>query len=197
MSKSNGFFQRIKALPKQHKLIFAVALTQRMQPNYKLFCEIEQKDFLDQYNAALDKLWQKSVNPKLKINYQVTWERLDAITPEPEQYNSYVAFPARDAVVSLVAIFNALETVEAEDELINISKLSSSTVVNYISAAEQIEIPLEGLSDDFYEHPLMQDEQAFQQSILDWIEPIKNITQEVVQDLRKALKDHNVSNLGL
>ena len=195
MTKKTGFFKRLKALSLPQKQLFAIALCQRMYPNYQLFsevCEFGNPQVLD---TALNLLWQKQYDNKLKLNIDIYLERLEEVAPEPEDFDSYGVFPALDAVSALIALLSAIQS-KVEDDITNISKLSSSTVANYIEATCEQELSEEALDDYVFGHPAMAEERELQAMLLDVIEENK-ITATFVKELRKEIVDSGVSNIGV
>ncbi|RYV01935.1 DUF416 domain-containing protein [Shewanella sp. OPT22] len=195
MTKKTGFFKRLKALSLPQKQLFAIALCQRMYPNYQLFsevCEFGNPQVLD---TTLNLLWQKQYDNKLKLNIDIYLERLDEVAPEPVDFDSYGVFPALDAVSALIALLSAIQS-KVEDDITNISKLSSSTVANYIEATCEQELSEAALDDYVFEHPAMNEERELQSMLLDVIEENK-ISPAFVKELRKEIVDSGISNIGI
>jgi len=185
MTTKPGFFKRLKALELPQKKLFAVALCQRMYPNYQLFsevCEFGDPQVLD---TVLNLLWQSLYDRKLEEN-----------TPEPAQFDAYGVYPAMDAAVALSSLLGALES-KVEDDITNISKLSSGTVANYIEAIADPELDGEALDEFVFSHEVMQEERELQASLLEIIEENPQITADFVKALRKEIVMNGVSNIGI
>ncbi|QYK14083.1 YjaG family protein [Shewanella rhizosphaerae] len=196
MSNKPGFFKRLKALEPEQKKLFAIALCQRMYPNYQLFsevCEFGDPQVLD---TVLNLLWQSMYDQKLKLNIDLYLERLDLNTPEPSDFDVYGVYPAMDAAVALTSLLSAIQS-KVEDDITNISKLSSATVANYIEATLEEEMEEEALDDHIFNHEVMQEEKALQASLLEIIEENPKITADFVKALRKELMQASVSNIGI
>ncbi|QYJ83573.1 YjaG family protein [Shewanella aegiceratis] len=196
MSNKPGFFKRLKALEPEQKKLFAIALCQRMYPNYQLFsevCEFGDPQVLD---TVLNLLWQSMYDQKLKLNIDLYLERLDLNTPEPSEFDVYGVYPAMDAAVALTSLLSAIQS-KVEDDITNISKLSSATVANYIEATLEEEMDEETLDDHIFNHEVMQEEKALQASLLEIIEENPKITADFVKALRKELVQAGVSNIGI
>ena len=196
MSNKLGFFKRLKALELEQKKLFAIALCQRMYPNYQLFsevCEFGDPQVLD---TALNLLWQSMYDKKLKLNIDIYLERLDLNTPEPSDFDVYGVYPAMDAAVALTSLLSALQS-KVEDDIINISKLSSSTVANYIEATIEDEMDEATLDEFIFNHPVMVEEKELQASLLDIIEQNPKISADFVKGLRKEIIETGVSNIGI
>ncbi|MCL1141840.1 YjaG family protein [Shewanella gaetbuli] len=196
MSNKAGFFKRLKALSLPQKQLFAVALCQRMLPNYQLFsevCEFGQPTVL---STALDLLWQSQYDKKVKFNVDVHLQRLDENTPDPADFEAYGVYPAMDAAVAISTLMSAIQA-KAEEDIVNISKLSSSTVANYIEALSDESLMDEALDDFVFSHPVMAEEKELQGMLLDIIEANPTIQADLVKGLRKDIIEAGVSNIGI
>ena len=196
MTTKLGFFKRVKALDLQQKKIFAIALCQRMLPNYQLFsevCEFGDPQVLD---TVLNLLWQSSYDSKLKLNIDIYLERLELITPDPANFDVYGVYPAMDATTALIALLSAIQS-KVEEDIVNISKLSSSTVANYIEAISEVELDEDSFDDYIFNHEVMVDEKALQENLLTLIEDNPKLNAEFVKSLRKEIIDAGVSNIGI
>ncbi|MCL1147845.1 YjaG family protein [Shewanella sp. 10N.261.52.F9] len=197
MTNKQGFFKRLKALELPQKKLFAVALCQRMLPNYQLFsevCEFGDPKVLD---TLLNLLWQSMYDNKLKLNIDIYLERLEANTPEPADFDVYGVYPAMDAVVALTSLISALQS-KVEEDIVNISKLSSATVANYIEATCEQEFDNEDALDDYiFAHEVMQEEKEMQSSLLDIIEDNLHMKADFIKELRREIVEIGVSNIGI
>ena len=197
MTNKQGFFKRLKALELPQKKLFAVALCQRMLPNYQLFsevCEFGDPKVLD---TLLNLLWQSMYDNKLKLNIDIYLERLEANTPEPADFDVYGVYPAMDAVVALTSLISALQS-KVEEDIVNISKLSSATVANYIEATCEQEFDNEDALDDYiFAHEVMQEEKEMQSSLLDIIEDNLHMKADFIKELRREILEIGVSNIGI
>jgi uncharacterized protein YjaG (DUF416 family) len=196
MTSKTGFFKRLKALSLPQKQLFALALCQRMLPNYQLFsevCEFGQPQVL---STALELLWQSQYDKKLKLNIDVHLQRLDENTPDPNQFEAYGAYPAMDAAVAIATLMGAIDG-KIEEDITNISKLSSSTVANYIEAISEESLMDEALDEFVFSHPVMEEEKQLQGMLLDIIEANPEINIELVKGLRKDIIETGVSNIGI
>ncbi len=197
MTNKQGFFKRLKALELPQKKLFAVALCQRMLPNYQLFsevCEFGDPKVLD---TLLNLLWQSMYDNKLKLNIDIYLERLEDNTPEPSDFDVYGVYPAMDAAVALTSLISALQS-KVEEDITNISKLSSSTVANYIEATCEQEFDNEDALDDYiFDHEVMQEEKEMQESLLQIIEENPSMKADFIKGLRKEIVEIGVSNIGI
>lgn len=196
MTNKAGFFKRLKALNLAQKQLFAIALCQRMYPNYQLFSEVCEFGDAKVLDTVLNLLWQKQYDNKLKLNIDIYLERLEENTPEPADYDVYGVYPALDAVVALSSLLGGIQG-KIEEDITNISKLSSSTVANYIEAISDVDLDDDALDDFIFSHEVMEEERDLQNSLLEIIENNPKITPELVKGLRKDIIDAGVSNIGI
>lgn len=196
MNAKAGFFKRLKALSLPQKKLFAIALCQRMLPNYQLFAEVCHFGNPAILETLLQLLWQSLYDPKLKLNIELQLAKLEENTPEPEDFDVYGVYPALDAVVALSSLLGALES-KVEDDMINISKLSSATVANYIEAIAPDELTEQQLEDFVFEHAVMQEERQVQESLLALVEEQPQANAEFIKELRKEIATSGVSNIGI
>ncbi|WP_299793682.1 YjaG family protein [uncultured Shewanella sp.] len=196
MTKKPGFFKRVKALSFQQKKVFAIALCQRMLPNYQLFsqvCEFGDPQVLD---TVLNLLWQSTYDQKLKLNIDIYLERLELNTPNPAEFDVYGVYPAMDASTALISLLSAIQG-KVEEDIVNISKLSSSTVANYIEAISDIEMDEDAFDDYIFNHEVMVEEKALQDSLLELIEENPKLDAGFIKALRKEIIEAGVSNIGI
>ena len=197
MTNKQRFFKRLKALELPQKKLFAIALCQRMLPNYQLFsevCEFGDPKVLD---TLLNLLWQSTYDNKLKLNIDIYLQRLEDNTPEPADFDVYGVYPAMDAVVALTSLISALQS-KVEEDIVNISKLSSATVANYIEATCEQEFANEDALDDYiFAHEVMQEEKEMQNSLLEIIEENPHMKADFIKELRREIVEIGVSNIGI
>lgn len=197
MTNKTGFFQRLKGLTLAQKKLFAIALCQRMLPNYQLFsevCEFGNPKVLD---TLLNLLWQSMYDNKLKLNIELQMERIEDNTPEPADFDVYGVYPAMDAAVALTSLLSALES-KVEEDITNISKLSSATVANYIEATCEQEFDKESELDDYiFNHEVMVEEKEMQAILLQAIEENPHLKADFVKELRREIVTVGISNIGI
>jgi uncharacterized protein len=196
MNNKQGFFKRLKALSLPQKQLFAIALCQRMLPNYQLFSEVCEFGEPKVLSTALELLWQSQYDKKLKFNIDVHLQRIEDNTPDPSQFEAYGVYPAMDAAVGIGMLMAAIDG-KNEEDIINISKLSSSTVANYIEALSDESLTDDALDDYVFAHEVMQEEKELQDALLAIIEANPDINAELVKGLRKDVIDAGVSNIGI
>jgi len=191
MTKKPGFFTRIKALSFEQQLLLANVLTERMLPNYRLFSESVEFGDPKVLTTIVDIIWQKLAKHQVKLNLEVQQNKLFEQTPELNDFDCFGVVPAIDCAMAVNTMLVALEQ-KMDEDLINISKLSSSTVASYISAIEG------DISDEvLFEHEMMNEERALQDYLLGRIEAEPKPNTEFVKALRQEFNAFGISNIGI
>ncbi|MFA7553623.1 MAG: DUF416 family protein [Spongiibacteraceae bacterium] len=130
----------------------AAALITRMLPNYTLFSEVTGSGDSKVFNNILDLIWEYAAGHNQRIDFQKQQDKLEEITPNPDNFDVYGVWPAMDATVALASLLSACERWDQE-ELESVGRLSLSTIERYLEVV--------GESDDDAMHPLIQAEQEF------------------------------------
>lgn len=196
MTKPLSFNQQLRALSPWQQLVFITALAQRSAVNYQLFCEAVNFGDPNALNKLLGLLWESQLTKEAKINWAVQQERLAELHPDPDAYEVYGVYPALDAAMAIeLAIEQALQT--DEENAIRASKLSRSTVRQFL---------VKQLPEDFEEahestwlrgHPLMDDENAFQDELLVQVTSANLPHPVLIRQLRELACNQGFSNLGI
>ena len=196
MTKPLSFNQQLRALSPWQQLVFITALAQRSAVNYQLFCEAVNFGDPNALNKLLGLLWESQLTKEAKINWAVQQERLAELHPDPDAYEVYGVYPALDAAMAIeLAIEQALQT--DEENAIRASKLSRSTVRQFL---------VKQLPEDFEEahestwlrgHPLMDDENAFQDELLAQVTSANLPHPVLIRQLRELSCNQGFSNLGI
>jgi uncharacterized protein YjaG (DUF416 family) len=206
-------FQQVRDLSKKPAVAFSAALLQRMLPNYELFCEITQsldkedgdkecgdkecgdkehgdKEFGDKELAAklVDLIWEWLSAPKAKINIAVQLEKLEEVTPDVENFDTFGVYPALDFCMALTATLQLISD-EEPNGAVMVAKLSQGGVEAYLLALSDTDLTNEEVKKD----PLMQFEIETQLEVLAMCKN-KAIDFKV---LRAEMKAQAMSNIGI
>ncbi|MAY70743.1 YjaG family protein [Halomonas litopenaei] len=187
-----GFHQRLQALSLRQQQAFMAALTERMLPNYALYADTSGHGDLAGMRAILDLVWEQLTVKDAKIDFDLQAEKLGELEP-PQQDDSFGARRALDAVVALSAILDTLRG-DAPDAVLEVSKVSKAAVRSFIELTEG-EDDAEKLAQLVKQHPLMEDENDFQDAALEAAE--EEPSKKHIKALRKLGRNGGVSNLGL
>lgn len=189
----SGFFQRLQALEPRRQQAFMAALCERLLPNYALYAQTAGQGNPAGLRAILDLVWERLAIAGAKIDFERQAEKLAELAP-PEGDDSFGARRATEAVAALSALLDTLQG-EAPEAVLEVSRASRGGVRAFIELTEGEEDG-ERLSALVREHPLMADENDFQDAALEAVEE-GVLDRDALKALRRLGHNEGVSNLGL
>lgn len=194
---SGGFHQRLQQLERRRQQAFMAALCERLLPNYGFYYQGLHAATSGHGNPAglraiLDLVWEHLAVKEARIDFERQAEKLAELEPPPDD-DSFGARRALEAVVALSALLDTLRG-EAPEAVLEVSRASKGGVRAYIELTEGEE-DAGRLAVLVREHPLMADENDFQDAVLEVVEG--RLDCETVKALRRLGRNDGVSNLGL
>ncbi|MBB3142359.1 YjaG family protein [Halomonas organivorans] len=188
----SGFFQRLQALPARRQQAFMAALCERLLPNYAFYAEATGQGDPRALRPVLDLVWERLAVKDARIDFERQAEKLAELEP-PAGDDS---FGARRALEAVVAISSLLDTLRGEspEAVLEVSRTSRGGVRAFIELTEGEEDG-ERLAALVREHPLMEDENDFQDAVLEAVE--SELDRDGLKALRRLGRNEGVSNLGL
>lgn len=184
------FYSRLQKLMPWQQTLFALALTERMYPNYGLYAEVTGQGHAPELREAMDRLWQMLGEKGVRIDYAAEIARWEAQLPEPETETCYGVYPALDVCMGLITTYYSISG-RVGDESIDVSKISLGSVISFLEMQEERELSEEEL----YDAELVALEMEFQAELL------KRVAQPRQDDLIAAVRafatDSGLSNLGI
>ncbi|MFP4137677.1 MAG: YjaG family protein [Halomonas sp.] len=189
----SGFFQRLKDLEPRRQQAFMAALCERLLPNYALYAQTAGQGNPAGLRVILDLVWERLSVREARIDFERQAEKLAELAP-PEDDDSFGARRATEAVAALSALLDTLQG-EAPEAALEVSRASRGGVRAFIELTEGEEDG-ERLAALVREHPLMADENGFQDAVLEAVEA-GPLDREALKALRRLGHNEGVSNLGL
>ena len=184
------FYKRLGDLEPWQQSVFALALAERMYPNYHLYAESTGKGNAIEFRAALDSLWRYLTEKGSRVNLSAILESFEAFIHDPTHEESYGAYPALDACVALGCAYNSV-ICRIGEEAMEASNASIGSVAGFIEMLEERELT----EDELYEQPLMEQEMAFQVELLNQVSRPRDPQQ--ILAIRSLAAQDGVSNLGI
>ena len=168
-------------------LCFAAATVERMYPNFVLFDEVSEGQSAKVFRIALDLVWELLTTDQAKIDFVKQYDKLEEVTPDPDNYDFYGVWPALDACVALSTL---LECCAGQDEckVGAFIRLSKATIEAYIETS--------GFEGNPETHPLIEDHRAFCQE-LDCLLAAQAPKNSVIKSVKDLVSSLPVSNIGL
>ncbi|WP_280547680.1 YjaG family protein [Halomonas sp. 11-S5] len=189
----SGFFQRLQQLDPRRQQAFMAALCERLLPNYGLYAATTGVGDPHGLRVILDLVWERLAVREARIDFDRQAEKLAALEP-PAEDDSFGARRALEAVVALSALLDILRG-EAPEAVQEVSRASRSGVRAYIELTEGEEDAAR-LGELVRGHPLMADENDFQDAVLEALEA-GPLDSEALKALRRLGRNDGISNLGL
>ncbi|GAA6182989.1 MULTISPECIES: YjaG family protein [Alteromonadaceae] len=191
MTSKLNTFQKVRELTGWHAVAYAATLTERMKPNFQLFCETAEFDDEGQFHKSLESIWQWLSRTGSKINFALQLEKIEDVTPDAAEHDSFGVYPAIDAAISLAAIMSLITNDEPQGAVI-VSKLSQGSVEAFVELVSDQSLSAQEIK----EHPLMQWEVAFQNELVQQIVAMPEGAKSV-KVLREMATSEGVSNIGI
>ncbi|MBW6393184.1 MAG: YjaG family protein [Halomonas sp.] len=187
-----GFHERLQALPPRQQQAFMAALCERMLPNYALYVQMTGDGNPAGLKAVLDLVWEQLAVREARIDFERQAEKLAELEP-PSDDDSFGGRRAVEVVVALTSLLDTLRG-ESADAVLEVSRISKAGVRAYIELTEGEE-DASKLAKLVREHPLMADENDFQDAVLEAVEG--DLDRDALKALRRLGRNDGVSNLGL
>lgn len=191
----SGFFQRLQRLEPRRQQAFMAALCERLLHNYAFYHQAsggEPAGNPAALRAILDLVWEHLSVRDARIDFERQAEKLAELEP-PADDDSFGARRALEAVVALSALLDTLRG-EALEAVLEVSRTSRGGVRAFIELTEGEE-DAQRLAERVRAHPLMEDENDFQDAVLEAVEG--RLDREGLKALRRLGRNDGVSNLGL
>lgn len=182
------------------KVAFASAMLERMLPNYRMFSESSQFGEYKVIRNQLDLIWQwLDKNNKVKINIDAQLNKLEEQTPDPENFDFFGVYPALDACMAMMSLFQLIQshgTDKSDEDINNISRLSQNSVSYYVELLLNEEDNNEITPETIAEHPLSVWEKDTQYELFDFLKFAAE-NKRSCQLAKEMVLSEGLSNLGI
>ncbi|WNL42876.1 YjaG family protein [Halomonas sp. PAMB 3264] len=192
VAKPSGFYQLLQTLPLNAQQAFMAALCERLIPNYALYVQTTGQGDSHTLKTVLSLVWERLQVPGASIDFARQAEKLAECEP-PEDDDSFGARRALDAVVAVNALLDTLQG-DAGEAVLDVSRTSRAGVRAFIELTEG-EVDAQKLALIIRDHPLMEDENDFQDAVLEAVSA--PLDKAALKELRVLGRNGGVSNLGL
>lgn len=184
------FYKRLGKLMPWQQTVFALALAERMYPNYALYAQSTGKGNEAAFREALDSLWGYMTEKGSRVDLGAILESFEEHIPNPVKEENYGAYPALDACVALGCAYNSV-ICRLGEEAIEASNASIGSVAGFIEMLAERDFS----DEELYEHELMESEMSFQVALMQEIDKPRD--PEQILAIRQMASQDGVSNLGI
>lgn len=190
----NPIHKRLENLESWQHLTFMTALCERMAPNFKLFCQMNELSVESKtYQNILNLVWEYLTVKDAKINFENQLEKLESIIPDVNDYDSFGVVPALDACQALAEILHAIIAGETLEKAVEISLISLGT----IRALLETETGRDWSESKLKENEDIQTELDVQWQVYRLLKECEKRDIELILALKNEIRTEGISNIGI
>ena len=190
----NPIHKRLENLESWQHLTFMAALCERMTPNFKLFCQMNELSAeAKTYQNILNLVWEYLTVKDAKINFENQLEKLETIIPDVNDYESFGVVPALDACQALAEILHAIIAGETLERAVEMSLISLGTVTSLL----ETETGRDWSDSELKESEDIQAELDVQWQIYRLLKECEKRDIELILDLKNEIRTEGISNIGI
>ena len=190
----NPIHKRLENLESWQHLTFMAALCERMAPNFKLFCQMNELSAeVKTYQNILNLVWEYLTVKDAKINFENQLEKLETIIPDVDDYESFGVVPALDACQALAEILHAIIAGETLERAVEMSLISLGTVTSLL----ETETGRDWSDSELKESKDIQAELDVQWQVYRLLKECEKRDIELILDLKNEIRAEGISNIGI
>ena len=190
----NPIHKRLENLESWQHLTFMAALCERMAPNFKLFCQMNELSVeAKTYHNILNLVWEYLTVKDAKINFENQLEKLETIIPDVNDYESFGVVPALDACQALAEILHAIIAGETLERAVEMSLISLGTVTSLL----ETETGRDWSESELKESKDIQAELDVQWQVYRLLKECEKRDIELILDLKNEIRAEGISNIGI
>ena len=190
----NPIHKRLENLESWQHLTFMAALCERMAPNFKLFCQMNELSAeAKTYQNILNLVWEYLTVKDAKINFENQLEKLETIIPDVNDYGSFGVVPALDACQALAEILHAIIAGETLERAVEMSLISLGTVTSLL----ETETGRDWSDSELKESEDIQAELDVQWQVYRLLKECEKRDIELILDLKNEIRAEGISNIGI
>ncbi|TDN42196.1 YjaG family protein [Haemophilus haemolyticus] len=190
----NPIHKRLENLESWQHLTFMAALCERMAPNFKLFCQMNELSAeAKTYQNILNLVWEYLTVKDAKINFENQLEKLETIIPDVNDYESFGVVPALDACQALAEILHAIIAGETLERAVEMSLISLGTVTSLL----ETETGRDWSESELKESKDIQAELDVQWQVYRLLKECEKRDIELILDLKNEIRAEGISNIGI
>ena len=190
----NPIHKRLENLESWQHLTFMAALCERMAPNFKLFCQMNELSAeAKTYQNILNLVWEYLTVKDVKINFENQLEKLETIIPDVNDYESFGVVPALDACQALAEVLHAIIAGETLERAVEMSLISLGTVTSLL----ETETGRDWSDTELKESEDIQAELDVQWQVYRLLKECEKRDIELILDLKNEIRAEGISNIGI
>ena len=186
----------LEPLGPKRRFAFALSCCERLYPNYVAFVRKYRWGDSSILREALDSCWSRLRGDLDEIEVENLKERLEAITPDTDDFSGTLVSPALDAAVAAHLLMESL-TDDSISTIIDIASLCRDTVDMHLSELENLDSSDPNTETKIMSHKLMQAELLRQRVDIEVLSRVDLDDVREVDALARKWKNPSSSNIGL
>ena len=190
--------KQISSLKPWQFTTLATAVCERAWPNFALFADITEFGDPSEVRHSLNMLWDNVAGLQSAKNFERLLEKLDANTPELDDFDMFGVHPALDLIVGLnCAVSCAMINEAPEAEAASALTLSLSTIGKFIKYTEAPELKGVELTQYIEQHELYITQLEFIESLITLLKKTSKQNKDFARNLQKEAANEGISQLGI
>lgn len=190
----NPIHKRLENLDSWQHLTFMAALCERMAPNFKLFCQMNELSVeAKTYQNILNLVWEYLTIKDVKINFENQLEKLESIIPDVNDYESFGVVPALDACQALAEILHAIIAGETLERAVEMGLISLGTVTSLL----ETKTGRDWSESELKENEDIQAELDVQWQVYRLLKECEKRDIELILALKNEIRTEGISNIGI
>ena len=190
----NPIHKRLENLESWQHVTFMAALCERMAPNFKLFCQMNELSVeAKTYQNILNLVWEYLTIKDVKINFENQLEKLESIIPDVNDYESFGVVPALDACQALAEILHAIIAGETLERAVEMSLISLGTVTSLL----ETKTGRDWSESELKENEDIQTELDVQWQVYRLLKECEKRDIELILALKNEIRTEGISNIGI
>lgn len=190
----NPIHKRLANLTSWQHYTFMACLCERMQGNFKFYCDLTDNSSLSKtYSNILNLVWEHLTVKNAKINLDNQLTKLVDIIPIIDNDSPFAISPAIDACHALVELIHSLIAGDSLNFAIKVSQISFKTIIDLLEAESQTNLTDENLKNN----PLIVEELDLQWQIYRCLNSTEKFNLNLILSLKNEIKSIAITNIGI
>ena len=190
------FLKQLQNLKPWQLTAIATAVTERTWPSFALFSEVTEFGQPNDVRHCLNMLWDNVAGLQHSKNFERLLEKLDANTPDLDDFDMVGAQLALDVIVSMNCTINC--AMEASDsEVASVMTLSLSSIGKFVKYSEATDLKGTELTQYIEQHELYSVQTEFLNELVKLVSAEERQSKVFARSLQKMAANNGVSQLGI
>lgn len=185
------FYKKINKLSNWQQALFALAISTRLVPNFKLYCDCTENTIgFNRYSTIIDTLWNYLEHHNEKIDLLPFQDFICSVQPLVSNESTLGEIVAYDACQSLLITIDSVIH-HIGNEASKVSETSINTVIRFLEQTLEHDLT----DEEIVEQELIETEIDFQMAVIKILNNKRS--PEMFLKLKNLSKNKGYSNIGI